>query len=145
VSPISAIILYYIIFNINIYIYIMFDFKLLLSAITLVTIDFIYLSSIKDYFAKQVRRIQGSDMKINYFGVLICYIFLIIGINYFIIKPNRSVQDAFLLGLVIYATFDFTNLALFENWSIITSMIDSLWGGILFAATTFVVQKLAIK
>ena len=123
----------------------MFDFKLLVSAITMVSIDFIYLSLIKDYFANQVRRVQGSAMKINLFGAIICYIFLIIGINYFIIKPNRSVQDAFLLGLVIYATFDFTNLALFENWSIITAMIDSLWGGILFAATTFVVQKLVKK
>ena len=81
-------------------------------------------------------------MKINLFGVVICYIFLIIGINYFIIKQNRSIQDAFLLGLIIYATFDFTNLALFDNWSIFTAIIDSLWGGILFASTTFAVKKI---
>lgn len=120
----------------------MFDFKLLVSAITMVSIDFIYLSLIKDYFANQVRRIQGTAMKINLFGAIICYIFLITGINYFIIKPNRSIQDAFLLGLVIYATFDFTNLAIFENWSIITAIIDSVWGGILFASTALVVKKL---
>ena len=120
----------------------MFNFELLLSAIIFVTIDFIYLNLIKGYFGHQIQRIQGTPMKINLFGVIICYIFLIIGINYFIIKENRSIQDAFLLGLIIYGTFDFTNLALFDNWSIFTSIIDALWGGILFASTTFAVKKI---
>jgi len=123
----------------------MFNFDLLLSAIILVTIDFIYLNLIKGYFGNQIQKIQGSSMKINLFGVIICYIFMITGINYFIIKENRSIKDAFLLGLIIYGTFDFTNLALFENWSIITSIIDTLWGGILFASTTFVVKKINNK
>ena len=123
----------------------MFNFDLLLSAIILVTIDFIYLNLIKGYFGNQIQKIQGSSMKINLFGVIICYIFMITGINYFIIKENRSIKDAFLLGLIIYGTFDFTNLALFDNWSIITSIIDTLWGGILFASTTFLIKKINNK
>lgn len=118
----------------------MFDFALLLSAIILVSLDYIYLGLIKDYFAKQVQSVQGSPLQINYLGALLCYIFLIIGLNYFIIKPKRSVQDAFLLGLIIYAVFETTNLALFKNWSILTVLIDSLWGGILFALTTYLVR-----
>ena len=120
----------------------MFDFYLLLSAIVLITIDFMYLQSIKSYFQKQMRSVQGSDMQINYLGAAICYIFLIVGINYFIIKPNRSVKDAFLLGLVIYGVYETTNYALFKNWSAITVIIDTLWGGILFALTTFIVRIL---
>ncbi len=120
----------------------MFDFYLLLSAIVLITIDFMYLQSIKGYFQKQVRSVQGSAMEINYLGAAICYIFLIVGINYFIIKPNRSVKDAFLLGLVIYGVYETTNYALFKNWSAITVIIDTLWGGILFALTTFIVRIL---
>ena len=118
----------------------MFDFVLLLSAIIFVSIDYIYLNLIKDYFARQVQAVQGSPLKLNYLGALLCYIFLIIGLNYFIIKPKRSVQDAFLLGLIIYAVFETTNLALFKNWSIFTVLIDSLWGGILFALTTYIVR-----
>lgn len=120
----------------------MFDFLMLLSAIVLITIDFIYLQSIKSYFQKQVQSVQGSAMQINYLGAAICYIFLIVGINYFIIKPNRSVKDAFLLGLVIYGVYETTNYALFKNWSIITVIIDTLWGGILFAITTYIVNML---
>jgi uncharacterized membrane protein len=118
----------------------MFDFVLLLSAIIFVSIDYIYLNLIKDYFARQVQAVQGSPLKLNYLGALLCYIFLIIGLNYFIIKPKRSVQDAFLLGLIIYAVFETTNLALFKNWSIFTVLIDSLWGGVLFALTTYLVR-----
>lgn len=118
----------------------MFDFALLLSAIIFVSIDYVYLNLIKDYFGKQVQSVQGSPLQINYLGALLCYIFLIIGLNYFIIKPKRSVQDAFLLGLIIYSVFETTNLALFKNWSIFTVLIDSLWGGILFALTTYIVR-----
>ena len=122
----------------------MFDFYLLLSAIVLITIDFMYLQSIKSYFQKQVQSVQGSAMQINYLGAAICYIFLIVGINYFIIKPNRSVKDAFLLGLVIYGVYETTNYALFKNWSIITVLIDTLWGGALFAITTYIVNMLRV-
>ena len=62
--------------------------------------------------------------------------------NYFIIKPNRSVQDAFLLGLIIYGVFETTNMALFSKWSWLTVLIDTIWGGILFALTTFIVKLL---
>lgn len=118
----------------------MFDFLMLLSAIVLITIDFMYLQSVKSYFQKQVQSVQGSAMQINYLGAAICYVFLIVGINYFIIKPNRSVKDAFLLGLVIYGVYETTNYALFKNWSALTVIIDTLWGGILFALTTFIVR-----
>lgn len=120
----------------------MFDFKFLVSAIIFVFIDSIYLNLIKDYFSYQIKLIQGSTIKINFLATLICYIFLIFGINYFIIKPNRSIQDAFLLGLVIYGVFETTNMALFSKWSWLTVIIDTLWGGILFAITTFIIKKL---
>jgi hypothetical protein len=118
----------------------MFDFKLLISAIIFVTLDYFYLNLIKDYFGKQVQIIQGSPLKMNLLGAIICYIFLIFGINYFIIKPKRSIQDAFLLGLIIYGVFETTNKTLFSNWSWVTVIIDTLWGGILFALTTGLVS-----
>jgi uncharacterized membrane protein len=122
------------------YYFIMFDFSLLLSAIVFVTIDYLYLNSIKGYFEKQVQSVQGSPLKMNLLGAIICYIFLIFGINYFIIKPKRSIQDAFLLGLVIYGVFETTNITLFTNWSWITVIIDTLWGGTLFALTAYIIR-----
>ena len=119
----------------------MFNFTFLLSAIIFVTLDYFYLGLIKGYFERQVQAVQGSPLKINFLGAIICYIFLIFGLNYFIIKPKRSVQDAFIFGLVIYAVFETTNLALFTKWSWITVIVDSLWGGTLFALTTFIINQ----
>ena len=118
----------------------MFDFALLVSAIILVTIDYAYLYIMKGYFANQVKKVQGDPLKVNFLATAICYIFLILGLNYFIIKPRRGPQDAFLLGLVIYGVYETTNWSLFSKWSPITVIMDTLWGGTLFALTTFIVH-----
>ena len=118
----------------------MFDYKLLISAVLLVIIDSVYLNIIKDYFAKQVKLIQGSPLKINMLSVILCYIFLITARNYFIIKPKKSVYDAFLLGVIIYGVFGTTNKALFLKWSWITVLIDTVWGGLLFALTVAIIK-----
>ena len=120
----------------------MFDFLMLLSAIIMISLDFVYLSVMKGYFMNQVKNVQGSALKLNYFGAAICYIFLVAGLNYFIIKPRKSVSDAFLLGLVIYGVYETTNYALFSNWSIVSVIIDTLWGGLLFASTAYIVEKM---
>ena len=115
---------------------------MLISAIVFITIDFIYLNVIKNYFLNQIKEVQGTEPKVNFLGVALCYIFLIAGINYFIIKPRKSVNDAFLLGIVIYGVYETTNYALLKNWSIFTVIIDTLWGGLLFAFTTYIVNML---
>ena len=115
---------------------------MLISAIIFISIDFVYLNVIKNYFLNQIQMVQGSEPKVNFLGVALCYIFLIAGINYFIIKPRKSVSEAFLLGIVIYGVYETTNYALFKNWSILTVIMDTLWGGLLFAVTTYIVNIL---
>ena len=124
------------------YKYIMFDFYILITAIVLTLIDFIYLKLINGYFQNQIKKVQGTPLKVNYLGVAVCYIFLIIGLYYFIIKPHKSPSDAFLFGLVVYGVYETTNYSLLTNWSIFTVLIDTLWGGVLFALTTMIVNKL---
>jgi uncharacterized membrane protein len=123
----------------------MFDFNLLISAIVFISIDFIYLNLMKKYFNKQIQDIQGTPIKMNFFAALICYIFLITGLNYFIIKPKRSVSDAFLFGIIIYGVFETTNWALFNKWSPLTVIIDTLWGGVLFALTAKIIKVIQNK
>ena len=115
---------------------------MLVSAIIFITIDSFYLNIFKGYFFKQIQSVQGTQPKLNFLGAAFCYIFLIVGLNYFIIKPRKSVNDAFLLGLVIYGVYETTNYTLFNKWSILTVIMDTLWGGILFACTTYIVNSL---
>jgi len=118
----------------------MFSFLILISAIVFVVIDSIYLSTMKPYFQRQIQRIQGSSIEMNLVGALLCYTFLITGLYYFIIQPRKDVKEAFLLGIVIYGVYETTNYALFKKWSLLTVFIDTLWGGLLFAMTTYIVQ-----
>jgi len=116
--------------------------KILVSALGLVAIDFAYLSMIKGHFARQIAAVQGSPMVVDMFGAVVTYVLLIFGLNYFILRPGRSAQDAFLLGLVTYGVYDFTNLALLSKWQLFTAVTDTLWGGTLFYLTTVLVHKL---
>ncbi len=120
----------------------MFDRRLIIIAVVLLILDFSYLSLIKNYFSNQIKRVQGTFMKINYYAAAICYVFLIFGLYYFIVLPKRSVLDAFLLGIVIYGVYETTNMALLSKWSWLTVLMDTLWGGILFAITTYIVKYL---
>ena len=111
--------------------------NIIVSSILLLCIDGVYLSLIKDFFNKQIADVQRSPLKINMYGAILSYLFLIIGINYFIIQHNKSVFDAFMLGLVIYGVYEGTTYALLKDWRINTVILDTLWGGILFALVTY--------
>jgi len=112
--------------------------NLLVSGFIFLIIDSIYLNMMKKYFSHQIYLVQGSALKMDILATLLCYIFLIIGLDYFILAPKRSIFDAFLLGFVIYGVFETTSKALFSKWSWTTVFIDSIWGAILFALTTYV-------
>ena len=43
----------------------MFDFALLISAIVLISVDYVYLNFMKKYFQKQIQDVQGSELKLN--------------------------------------------------------------------------------
>ena len=46
------------------------------------------------------------------------------------------------MGILIYGVYETTNYALFKNWSIFTVILDTLWGGTLFALVTFIIDRL---
>lgn len=115
-----------------------------ISTFLLVLIDSIYLTYVGNYFNNQIQSIQSSPLKLNLYGALIAYIFLSIGLNYFIIQRREPWYNAFLLGIVIYGVYEGTNYAILKNWSIYTVILDTLWGGILFGLVTFYTYRLLI-
>lgn len=113
-----------------------------LSAIVMLALDFVYLSFNKSAYETMVVHIQRVVMKVKVLPALVCYVFLIFGLNYFILSRRRSVLEAFLLGLVIYGVYDSTNLAIFKKWDTKLALMDGLWGGVLFALTAAIVYAL---
>jgi uncharacterized membrane protein len=120
--------------------------QILISAVTMLVLDFIYLSTFSGFFNNLVKSIQGTKIKFKALGAVLCYILLVGGLNYFIIDPRKSILDAFLLGIVIYGVYETTNYALLDKWNLQAMALDTAWGGILFAITTKVVYVVsAIK
>ena len=93
-------------------------------------------------FEDQIVKVQRVIMQMRWEGALLCYLVLVFGINYFIIQPRKSVYDAFILGVVIYAIYETTNYATLKKWSETMVVMDSLWGGVLFALTTYLTYEI---
>jgi uncharacterized membrane protein len=105
-------------------------------------LDGIYLTLFSNFFNDVVMKVQGSKLKINLVGAALCYIFLVFGLHYFIIKHKKPLLDAFILGIVVYGVYETTTYALFEKWSPLAVMMDTFWGGILFTLTTYFSYKI---
>jgi len=116
--------------------------RILLSAAVLLALDFIYLSFNKGAFETQIVQIQRVVMQVKLVPAMVCYLLLILGLNYFILSRHRPVYEAVLLGIVIYGVFDSTNYALFKKWDWKLAVMDGLWGGVLLGLTTFIVYNL---
>ena len=118
--------------------------KIFLVSLIFVLIDSIYLFSSKTYFQKQIFSVQKGPIQLRIVPTILCYIALIFGLWYFIIREKKSWVQAFLLGIVIYSVYETTNYATLKAWTAKTVIMDTIWGGILFALVTKIVQLLKI-
>jgi uncharacterized membrane protein len=117
----------------------------LTSSAILLTVDVLYLYNVgMTTFQKNVELIQKSPLELNVYGALLSYICVIGILYYFIIAQRKPVIDAFLLGIFLYGTFDMTNLAIFKKYEWKTAITDTLWGGTLFAITTWATYKVLL-
>ena len=117
--------------------------EVLISIVALLVLDGIYIYLTHKIFADQIVNVQRVVMTLKPMGALVCYLLLIAGLNYFIIQRNRSIPEAFFLGLVIYGVYDSTNYATLKKWEANVAIMDTLWGGSLFALTTAITYYLA--
>lgn len=112
-------------------------YPILISSIIMLVLDITYLSTFGKPFVDQTVMIQKSPFELNYVGALASYLCLILGLNYFVILKQGSLQDAFVLGFVMYGVYDATNMALLKKWLPDLALMDTLWGALLMTATTY--------
>lgn len=110
--------------------------------VILLLLDAIYLSVFGGQFTKMIKSIQGSDVVLRYGSAIVCYVIIVYMINYFIIIPKRSIMDAFILGACTYGVFDTVNYAVFKKYKLNLAVVDTLWGGTLYALTTLIYRRL---
>jgi len=105
-------------------------------------LDFIYISLIKSQFERQIIEIQKFAMVIRWPGVIACYMFVFFLFYWFIMRPKRTPEEAFLLGLCVYGIYDTTNYATLYKWNLNFACIDTIWGGVIFYTTTTIYNYL---
>jgi uncharacterized membrane protein len=108
------------------------------ALILLIIIDMIWLSSMGNYYGKVVERIQHKKMTPRVHYGFIVYLFMAI-----MLLQTKTWQQAFLYGVCIYGVFDFTNLTIFENYTLIGGIADTIWGGVLFAIARYILNYIS--
>jgi len=97
-------------------------------------IDLIWLNYIaKDIYQKEIGSLLLKNPKL--LPAILFYSLFIVAIIILAVIPGieaESLGKTLLLGAVLgfisYGTYDFTNLATLNNWSIKVTVIDSIWG-----------------
>jgi uncharacterized membrane protein len=112
--------------------------KIFLTAVLLlVLIDLPWLVLIGETAQEMVVRIQGSGISIRYIPGLIVYLALA-----YLVTKTEDPMEAFKVGVATYAVYDFTNLAIFKNYTLSFAVMDTLWGGILMALVRFALGRI---
>jgi len=111
--------------------------NIILPALILITLDGTYLFLRKQSLQQQIEQVQQhAPMNIRIWGVILCYLALVVGWYYFILRTHKSIWEAMLFGAVIYGTYETTNWATLKDWRVDTLIIDTLWGASLFGLAT---------
>lgn len=113
-----------------------------IASIIIIVVDYFALQLfLAPLFKEFIPNIQNKPMKFKLIPAIIAYFFIAFAFYYFIIANNASILDAFLLGLSIYGIYEATNMAILDNWPIKALIADTLWGGSLFAISTFIFRS----
>lgn len=105
----------------------------------------------KDFYRAQIGALMKSDA--NWAAAVIFYLIFIAGLVAFVISPavekgswTHALLFGALFGLVCYATYDLTNLAVAKDWPLLVTIVDLAWGAVLAAsvsvATYFIAGKI---
>jgi uncharacterized membrane protein len=57
------------------------------------------------------------------------------------VTPRTALTRGAVLGLLVYGTYDLTNLAVLKGWSELITVVDIVWGTSLTAVVAWAAQK----
>lgn len=114
-------------------------------------IDMLWLGLIaKNFYREQIGTLMKPD--VNWTAAVIFYLIFIAGLVTFVISPaveknswtHALIFGAF-FGLVCYATYDLTNLAVAKDWPLLVTVVDLVWGAVLAASVSVITYFIADK
>lgn len=123
----------------------------LLTAAVFFAVDLVWLGTVADAFYQRHLGHLLAD-RVNWTAAVLFYAVYIAGIVVFVLAPalrerspvRKVAVTGGLLGLLCYATFDLTNLALIRDWPAVVAAVDIAWGTFLtgtVAAVTYAILR----
>ena len=112
-------------------------YTFVLTAVVIFVVDLLWLSTGGPFALKVAENIQGSRVTLNPYYAAIVYVFLA-----YLLQKTTSYTEAFFFGVCIYGVYDFTTLAIFRKYDIRFAVADTLWGGVLFVLSRYVLFQL---
>ena len=106
------------------------------AAALLLLFDLPWLMVSAPYVKDMIQNIQGSPLRMAYLPAAVVYLAMA-----YLIHQTKTPLEAFYMGAATYAVYDFTNLATLKNYDLSFALMDSLWGGLLFAMVRFVLNR----
>lgn len=114
----------------------------LIALVFFLIIDLVWLGVIaKNLYQKEIGALLLDNP--NWIAAIIFYLLFLVGLVYFVINPAIVNEDftkllisAAFFGFITYATYDLTNLATLDGWSIKITIIDLIWGTFLSTAVS---------
>ncbi len=107
------------------------------SMLTFIFLDLLWLGKIAKNFYNS-RLLDLKTPEINWYAAIVFYIVFIAGLLYFVVWPalmegdyKSATWNGALLGLLTYATYDLTNLAVIRNWPLDVTVVDIIWGAVI--------------
>jgi uncharacterized membrane protein len=105
-------------------------------------LDSVFLYSTHRTVLPVYQAIQKSPVSIRYGSALLCYIVMVCGLYYFIVREKRPIIDAFLLGWLVYGVYDLTVYSVLKQYTLGVAITDWVWGGILFGTSTAIYRAI---
>lgn len=104
------------------------------NAAIIFAVDIIWLIAMGGVFQRVVARIQGGAPA-KYNLLMAIPVYLALG---YLLTVATSVRQAFMIGLAVYAVFDFTMAFMFKDYPALVVLMDTVWGGILMASAFYI-------
>lgn len=112
--------------------------KFLTAMVIIILIDIPWLTLQMSPSQKMFSEIQGGRaVRMTLWPAVIVYIALA-----YLLLLQTSAKGAFLSGAAVYAVYEFTNMAVFKDYSLGFAVADTLWGGVLFSIAYLLVKRI---
>ncbi len=114
--------------------------------ISFIILDYIWLAHVAKKFyldsLSQHVKIENGALVPYLPAILLVYVVAVLGIWVFVLSKATTLGEAALygalMGFVMYAFYDFTNLATLKDYPWPLTIVDTLWGTVLVAIVTMI-------